>query len=159
MLVHDPYEANYPDHATYRNKENFKKYPNAQWVSSGNDPGKTYDLDVHTDTSQSIDVTISPTGGIEKWLASALGVGIDVSASCDVSVGQGSLVKDVPPGFGTYCMSYEVVDYHVGKVDQWGAGGYEGTSQYNLRVHENPSVGIQPAPLVRMVGAPPIPPS
>lgn len=158
MTVHDPIEKNYPDHATYRNKENFKKYPDAQWVSSGSDPGKTYDLDVHTDTSQSIDITITPGGKIEKLIASALGVTVDVSASFDISVGQGTVIKDVPPGYGTYCMSYEVVDYHIGKVDQWGTGGYQGTAPYNLRIHENPAIGIQPAPLAPMSGAPPTPP-
>ena len=159
MTVHDPYEANFPDHATYRNKENFKKYPDAQWVSSGDDPGKTYDLEVHTETSKSIDITISPGGILEKWIASTMAITIDVSASYDVSVGQGTTVKDVPPGWGTYCMSYECVDYHKGKLDQWGTRGYQGTLPYNLRVHENPAVGIQPAPLVQMSGAPPTPPS
>jgi len=158
MTVHDPYEANYSDHATYRNKENFKKYPNAKWASSGNDPGKLYDLDVHTETSESIDISLSPAGGLEKWVASALPITLDVSASYEISVGEGTTVKDVPPGYGTYPMSYEVVDYHRGKVDQWGSGGYQGTSPYNLRVHEDPAVGIQPAPLVRMSGAPNQPP-
>lgn len=158
MMVHDPSEKNYPDHATYRNKENFRKYPNAQWVSSGNDPTKSYDLEVHTDTSESIDITISPGGKLEKWMSSVLGFTLDISASYDVGVGQGETVKDVELGYGTYCMSYEMVDYHVGKVDSWGVTGYEGTSPYNIRVHENPAVGIQAAPLVRTSGSPPTPP-
>ena len=38
---------------------------------------------------------------------------------------------------------FEVYKYHNGKLDMWGASGYNGTHTYKIKEPDNPCGGIQ----------------
>ncbi len=142
MQVHDPYEANYPDHITH-SAEN-PRAVSATAISPGTPAGGPVTIQLNVSQSVTYNLTVSVVGPLSEWVANLLGVSLSGSVGGSTTIGYTIPAPDVPQNYGTYAVAYDLYDNHVGKADQWGAGGYVGTVPYNIKVGNPSGVAIKP---------------
>ena len=97
-----------------------------------------------------------------SWVASVIGVNIQVSHQCSFSAGVTATVKSpytyngqtytVHQGDQTYMEEFDEYVSHNGKADTWGTSGYSGAQPCAFLVPDNPAGGYQPhLPLVSLI--------
>ncbi|MGI4789981.1 MAG: hypothetical protein ACRYFS_14165, partial [Janthinobacterium lividum] len=160
MTVHDPLEKNYPDH-TQRIINNIRPVPNVVYARAGYD-GQPLTVNVAVGDAWTVTGTLNVPVALASWVASAIGVNIQVSHQASFSAGVTSTVSSpytyngvsytVHQGDETYMEKFDEHVSHYGKADTWGANGYSGTQAYSFLVPDNPAGGYQPhLPLVSSI--------
>ena len=139
MTIHDPKEANYPDHMM-RGVENLRMAPNASYVRSTQNDSPVV---VYAEKSDSWSIDPSASGDVSIWEAKVLNIGLSASHTYSYNAGVQATLQHVPFGFATYLEEFDAYKYHRGKVDQWTTSGYAGTSPFYIKEPDKPAGGYQ----------------
>ncbi len=151
MMVHDPYEANYPDHTAHI-INNIRAVSGAAYARASYD-GQPLSVGVTKGDSWTVTGSASVSIPLANWVADALGVSFEVSHEYSFSsnvtapvtspyqyMGQSYTVHE---GDETYMEEFDEYVNHYGKADTWGTSGYTGTQPYAFQAPDNPSGGYQ----------------